>query len=429
MTDQERQFLHLSKSKKQQLEKETSTKSFASFSHIVNAAVARAKLRKELSVRLSKLTALEAQFLKDLVENEEVTQQQLEFAKNVLNTDPLYSLDEEVEETTVEKDELFWSSVPSTTSRPTSPSCPTIEEVETGRNGKVRIQREGRDFELIYCESRLDSETRNDRNNSDSTRDKVSNKSNSLPTQPGHFSYSTWKVGDFEVNNKRLDLYPILGFSKIHETQRVLSPPIMNTLRTYLPFSVAEDNFWLKFALARDGANLKTLYNSIRQSSPTILAIETSHGEVFGAFTSSPWRKHANFYGSCEAFLWRTKHSRFSPTQSAKEQVQLESEVDCFKWSHANRNVQFSSQAKLMVGGGLPDKEEEENCLWVNSGNQDWGMGIIIESDLFQGTSSPCVTFQSPCLSLGGETFEARNIEVWVGLGIPFLYTSIHISN
>ena len=87
MTDQERQFLHLlSKSKAkttQQEKKDTRTDTLDSFSQVVNAAVARAKLRQELSVHLSKLTASEAQFLKDLVDNEDVTQQQLEFAHNV----------------------------------------------------------------------------------------------------------------------------------------------------------------------------------------------------------------------------------------------------------------------------------------------------------------------------------------------------------
>jgi hypothetical protein len=414
MTDQERQFLHLlSKSKAkttQQEKKDTRTDTLDSFSQVVNAAVARAKLRQELSVHLSKLTASEAQFLKDLVDNEDVTQQQLEFAHNVLNTDPLYSLDDEDENkmnTTVEQDEVLWS--------------PSVQEVDTAMNTKVRVQRIGRDFELIHCESRLDTESNDYEKKSESKRDAVSNESKGLPTQPGIFSYSTWKVNGTPINDNGWESHPILGFSKgenaIDEKHRVLSPPIMNSLRTSLPFSVAEDNFWLKFALTRDGANLKTLYDSIRQSSPTLLAIETSHGEVFGAFTSSPWRNHGNFYGSCEAFVWRLKHSRFSATKSIKEQVQLESEVDCFKWSRANRNVQFSNQTKLMVGGGCPDEEEQGNCLWENSGNQGWGMGIVIKSDLFQGSSCPCVTFQSPCLSQNGETFEAKNIEVWVSKG------------
>eukprot|EP00978_Attheya_sp_CCMP212_P033769 scaffold137952_cov36-Attheya_sp.AAC.2 len=37
-------------------------------------------------------------------------------------------------------------------------------------------------------------------------------------------------------------------------------------------------------------------------------------GEVFGAFTSYPWRPHGHaYYGSGEAFVWRLTQSRSTP--------------------------------------------------------------------------------------------------------------------
>ena len=441
MTPQEKQFLSLLQSAKEQSKTSVtatqkqirSAETLTSFSQIVDAAIARAKLRQEVSLHLSKLTLSEAQFLRDLVNNENVTKQQLEFAKEVLSTDPLYRLDYEdgrndyIEEGPRKKeDELDTCSLPSVMS--TSP----IEEVlHPDNRSKVRIQRVGPNFELLYCESRLDAETHNQEHNATSSRRdgiEADDTSSKTMNHPGPFSYSTWKIQTNASSNVWYDdedqTFPILGMykndanSRIDESNRVLSPPILNSLRAFLPYSVAEDNFWLKFSLSRDGANLQTLYDSIRQSSPTLLAIETSYGEVFGAFTTSPWREHKNFYGSCEAFLWRLKQSRYFPCKSMEEQFQLERQVDCFKWSRANRNVQFSNRNKLIVGGGLPDEDSSWDVDDSSFSGSSWGMGIVLKSDLFQGVSAPCVTFQSPCLSQNEESFEATNIEVWVSYSL-----------
>ena len=76
----------------------------------------------------------------------------------------------------------------------------------------------------------------------------------------------------------------VLGLpDEFDEAAQVLSPPMIKSLRKSLPFVVAEDYFWLKYAMTRDGSSLTSLYDSIRQSSRILLAIETVNGEVFGA--------------------------------------------------------------------------------------------------------------------------------------------------
>lgn len=93
MTDQESAFLSMRKKyREKKSERSDSSRSISSsaselsFSSIVNAAIARARLRQELSIRLSKLTIKEADFLREIVDDENVTQQQLENADYVLNT-------------------------------------------------------------------------------------------------------------------------------------------------------------------------------------------------------------------------------------------------------------------------------------------------------------------------------------------------------
>ena len=110
--------------------------------------------------------------------------------------------------------------------------------------------------------------------------------------------------------------------------------------------------------------------------------------------------------------------------------------------------MQMPDRSKIVVGGGHPEevqnqtqtqgcgggtkmsvgsdhpygtmREEEgtERECWQSISQEDWVLGIAPGNDLFQGTSSPCVTFQSTTLvaqSGAGDRriFEFCNLEVW----------------
>eukprot|EP01083_Nonionella_stella_P228524 809766_1 len=68
----------------------------------------------------------------------------------------------------------------------------------------------------------------------------------------------------------------------------------------------------------------------------------------------------------------------------------------------------MSDKSKLVIGGGFPDDDGDDS--------DEWGLGIALGADLYEGTSSNCVTFKSPGLSQvspKGEVFEVKNLEVW----------------
>ncbi len=370
MTEQEQEFLKMRNTFK------SFRKERIKFTDVVEAAVARERLRRELQARLSKLTSKEAEFLKEIVEDEDVTEAQLTNADRVLRSDPLYRLPDEAKDDTR-----------------SSRSVMFVEEVDTDEGIDVRIKVDHNGIEAIIKSSTSKSDREELSENIDIEK---------ILSKPSTYSYQTWDL----IKDEKQE-YPILGVTdEIKESSRVLSPPMIDCLRTSLPFAVAEDNFWLKYNLSQDGASLDALYHSIRQSSKTIVAIETFSGEVFGAFLSSPWRTQRGFYGSCEAFVWKLKESRFTPTDSIEEQARVESNVEVFKWSQDNRNIQMSDHTKMAIGGGRPENNDEE----------EWGFGIALDDSLYKGTSSPCITFQSPILAPGssqGQVFEVSNLEVW----------------
>ena len=207
----------------------------------------------------------------------------------------------------------------------------------------------------------------------------------------------------------------VLGTSTDDETTKplVLSLSIMENLQEYLPYAKRGECFWLKYSMVRDGANMDTLFTKVEGSRYNVIAIETLEGEVFGAFTGKPWNRKGQFFGSSESFLWRIKGVRESPKTRAKKPLGLES-IEAFKFSGYNRNIQFSTSSHLAVGGGIPD--DESSKMFPDVELTDWGFGLSFQSDLQQGTSSPCITFGSPSLSKihhDGTRFEVANMEVW----------------
>jgi hypothetical protein len=232
--------------------------------------------------------------------------------------------------------------------------------------------------------------------------------------------------------------YPILGLDRVSQDgidpldPHVLSPLLMKCLRDHLPYALREENFWLKYSLVRDGASLEVILRNLRHSQHTVLAIETTEGEVFGSFTGHAWRNNGNnYYGSCNAFVWNLRKKRDEDNcSSLDEYILRESTLDVFPWASkgGNRNVQLSNTKKLFVGGGEPDDDVFQNLEKYCEGNNDveidgyneevqWGMALALDKDLLYGTTSHCATFGSgPLNNKDGDSkvFEIVNMEIWV---------------
>ena len=257
--------------------------------------------------------------------------------------------------------------------------------------------------------------------------------------------YDAWKVlkdeyakdFGFDYNQKLLTAeeldsdnfgnnFRILGTSADDCSARphVLSPPLMDVLMKHFPSFLASNNYWLKFSLVRDGASLDTLKRYVRAATHTVLAIETITGEVFGSFTSSPWRTQSGYYGTGEAFLWRMCKSRKTKVYSLFEQAQLETEIDIYPYSGLNEFVQLCTHDRIALGGGGAGGGVGNDLSMAGNNQQETvqglalstGFGMAINDDLLNGTSSPCATFQNPCLvnpASSSETFQVVNIECW----------------
>mmetsp|Transcript_32940 Transcript_32940/g.48325 ORF Transcript_32940/g.48325 Transcript_32940/m.48325 type:complete len:484 (-) Transcript_32940:83-1534(-) len=376
---------------------------------------ARKELKEEITLKKQFLTGSEAAFLTSLADAD-VSSDYLEQTKNVLTKDKLY---------VTAKEEEDGDGVP--LSDPgTAAGANTKEKIEKANNDNFRTE---------LWRSKQCSTSNEEKEYEDTKPEKVEEESRSLfdkkkkTKSPVVFSYfssmfsteTTTKEEDDkdtqqdqkenEAESSNEIAFAILGTSVDDEYAKphVLSPPLMDSLRPHMPYAIREDNYWLKYSLVRDGSSMEVLLSKVRSSTRTVLAIETMDGEVFGAFTSAPWRRNGNnYYGTGESFLWRLQKPRNTPCETILDQAKLESDVEIFKWSGANRNVQLSNFKRIIVGGGEPEEKTPEDE------KKEFSFGLAVNSDLSSGTSGMCVTFQSPALhQTPSDVFEILNLELW----------------
>ncbi|GAX13451.1 hypothetical protein FisN_34Lh057 [Fistulifera solaris] len=233
--------------------------------------------------------------------------------------------------------------------------------------------------------------------------------------------FDSWKVIEDEYENGYGGggtlPFCILGTSGDDESSlpHVLSPPLMESLQAFLPQQVSGENFWMKYSLVRDGASLFTFLQHARGATYSVLAIETIDGEVFGAFTTEPWRKNWHFFGGDESFLWRMRRTRKERSHSIIDQARMESEIEVFPFSGNNSCIQLCTQDRFAVGGGAGGPLEADTSP-TSPKNHEYGFGLSVNNDMLHGTSSHCITFSSPPLCLAhadGSPFEIMNMELW----------------
>lgn len=204
--------------------------------------------------------------------------------------------------------------------------------------------------------------------------------------------------------------YPflILGIEDVRPG--VLTPPLMEAMRGFFPYAIAEENFLLKFSLERDGANLSSLLSKVRTSVYTIMSVETKDGHVFGAFCSSPWRVRPSWYGSGESFLWRLKNSRIPPGTKERN-YDYDNEMEVYPFTGNDELVQYCTKRTIAVGGG----DWGDHLVSPYEG-EPTGIGFMIDGDLMGGETNSCATFANPRLcgrASKGNEFDIVNLELW----------------
>ncbi|XP_052391668.1 nuclear receptor coactivator 7 isoform X2 [Carassius gibelio] len=170
-----------------------------------------------------------------------------------------------------------------------------------------------------------------------------------------------------------LDLLPVLM-----DDSALLEDTHIEKLSTRLPARVQGYPWRLVYSTLVHGTSLKTLYrNMMTLDCPVLMVIKDMENQIFGAFSTHPFRVSTYCYGTGETFLYS-----FRP------------EIKVYRWTGENSYFVKGNTDSLQIGGG---------------GGR---LGLWLDAGLYHGFSSKCATFNNRPLS-SKHDFTIQNLEVW----------------
>eukprot|EP00063_Salmo_salar_P086066 XP_014060901.1 PREDICTED: nuclear receptor coactivator 7-like isoform X1 [Salmo salar] len=179
--------------------------------------------------------------------------------------------------------------------------------------------------------------------------------------------------GSYEGEEPLGDLLPMLS-----DPSTLLQDTHIEKLVCRLPARVQGYPWRLAYSTAEHGTSLKTLYRSLLDvDSPVLLVIKDMDNQLFGGYSTHPFRVSEHCYGTGETFLFS-----FCP------------EIKMYRWTGENSYFVKGNIDSLQMGGG---------------GGQ---IGLWVDADLYHGTTSSCATFHNQPLS-PQKDFIIHSVEVW----------------
>ncbi|XP_070292062.1 nuclear receptor coactivator 7 isoform X2 [Salvelinus sp. IW2-2015] len=179
--------------------------------------------------------------------------------------------------------------------------------------------------------------------------------------------------GSYEGEEPFGDLLPMLS-----DPSALLQDTHIEKLACRLPARVQGYPWRLAYSTVEHGTSLKTLYRSLLEvDSPVLLVIKDMNNQLFGGYSTHPFRVSEHCYGTGETFLFS-----FCP------------EIKVYRWTGENSYFVKGNIDSLQMGGG---------------GGQ---IGLWLDADLYHGTTSTCATFHNQPLSTQKD-FIIHSVEVW----------------
>ncbi|KAM3861206.1 nuclear receptor coactivator 7 [Diretmus argenteus] len=170
-----------------------------------------------------------------------------------------------------------------------------------------------------------------------------------------------------------MDALPILS-----DTSALLQDTHIEKLACRLPARVQGYLWRLVYSTVNHGTSIKTLYRNLAEvDNPVLLVIKDMDNQVFGAFSTHPFRVSEHCYGTGETFLYS-----FCP------------EIKVYRWTGENSYFVKGNTDSLQMGGG---------------GGQ---LGLWLDAELYRGTTTSCATFNNQPLS-AQQDFNIHSLEVW----------------
>ncbi|KAF1332426.1 Oxidation resistance protein, partial [Globisporangium splendens] len=187
----------------------------------------------------------------------------------------------------------------------------------------------------------------------------------------------------FKINSTdQFKLWSGGGRSETAQRSTILTEKHVRFLWTYLPQYLSCNEMELAYSTRYHGWNLLSFYSMLEDRGPTILVIQDTRDNIFGAFCSSSWQNTHRVYGNGRSFVFT-----------------LRPQMKVFQWSGRETSFMYSKRDAIFVGGGKK------------------GIALCLQLDEMRGFSKSCETFDNPPLA-EREIFECEVCEVWSFSGL-----------
>lgn len=209
----------------------------------------------------------------------------------------------------------------------------------------------------------------------------------------------------------------------------LLTESVANELSNYLPPSLLLRTWKLGFCTQLHGLSFSTFFRRLGGLGPCVIFISDTRGTLFGGFCSVSLRESSHYYGTGECFVFTFKKAenngdnKYRPVAETQEEKAKEGEpakqedaasptdvsgmwttsdgstakecktVAAYSWTKQNSFFVFSSSKTVAFGGG-------------------GSYAITVDSNFLRGSSAPCATYGSPCLTTTHD-FLIRYLQVW----------------
>lgn len=166
------------------------------------------------------------------------------------------------------------------------------------------------------------------------------------------------------------------------QSSSVLTEKHVRFLWSHLPQSLSCNEMELVYSTRYHGWNLLSFYAKLQDKGPTIMVVQDTRDNIFGAFCATSWQNSQDIYGNGRAFVFT-----------------LRPQMKVYPWSGLEASFMYSRHDSVFIGGGAR------------------GIALCLQLDDMRGFSRGCDTFDNPPLTERGE-FECEICEVWSFSGL-----------
>ncbi|XP_040569284.1 uncharacterized protein [Lepeophtheirus salmonis] len=177
------------------------------------------------------------------------------------------------------------------------------------------------------------------------------------------------------------DSFTYLRLPTLITPSRVLTEDHIRYIYKYLPPQNQNESWNLEYSTSSDGFSLQNLYRRLGNArDPVLITIQDNKDTVFGVFLTCVPRVTEVFIGNGNSWL-------FSCQEGKKD------EFEVYSWTGINDYFYKGDLNNIIVGGG------------------DGKFGLLLDSDLNQGRTDSCLTFNNQPLT--DQDFTIKCLECW----------------